>query len=107
MNESRLVFEIMQLLGLHGAVFRCNAGQFFTRSGQRVSGLPKGFSDILFIGDDGRACFVEVKTPGGKTTPEQDKFIERMQKLGARAGIAHSALEAAQICGIGENEYGL
>ena len=99
-NESRLIYEIMCELGRRGAVFRTNAGQFYTKGGQRVSGLPKGFCDILFVGADGVACFVECKVPGGKLTPEQISFIERMQKLGARAGIAYSVEDALEICGI-------
>jgi hypothetical protein len=51
----------MRELGTHGAVFRTNAGQFYIKSGQPVSGLPKGFSDILFVGNDGVSCFVEVR----------------------------------------------
>ena len=91
----------MRELGRHGQIFRTNAGQFYTKSGQRVGGLPKGFSDVLYIGQDGIACFVEVKMPGNKPTPEQVQFIERMQSLGARAGIAYSVEQAAEICRIG------
>lgn len=53
MIESRLIYDCMQTLGRFGAVYRCNAGQFYTRSGQRVSGLPRGFADLLFVGNDG------------------------------------------------------
>ena len=98
MNESRLVYQIMQELGKHGAVFRTNAGHYFTKSGHRVSGLPKGFSDLLFIGPGGNVCFIECKIQGNKASPEQTQFIERMKTLGARAGIAHTVAEAAQIC---------
>jgi hypothetical protein len=100
MNESRLVHETMQELGKHGAIFRTNAGQFYTKSGHRVGGLPKGFTDVLFIRTDGQACFVERKTQGYKVTPEQTQFIERMKSLGARAGVAYSVVEALMICGI-------
>jgi len=97
-NESRLIYEIMHELGKHGAVYRTNAGQFYTKEGQRVGSLPKGFADILFIGTDGIACFIECKVRGYKPTPEQAVFIERMLSLGARAGIAHSVDEAVRIC---------
>ena len=100
MNESRLLYEIMQELGRYGAIFRTNTGSFFTKSGARVSGLPKGFSDVLFIGSDGIACFVEVKAQGNKASPEQIQFIERMKSLGARAGIAYSVTDAVKICEI-------
>jgi len=100
MSESNLVNEIMREVGKFGAIFRTNAGTYYTKTGQRVSGLPKGFSDVLFIGNDGIACFIECKLPGNKPTPEQDSFIERMKSLGARAGIAHSVADAANICGL-------
>ena len=99
-SESRLVYECMQLLGKHGAVFRTNAGRYYTRSGQTVTGLPRGFSDILFIRQDGRACFVELKKKGNKASPEQEKFISKMQSMGALAGVAYTPEQAAQICGI-------
>ena len=102
-SESQLVYEVMQVLGRYGAVFRTNSGQFYAKNGQPVSGLPKGFSDVLFIRPDGRACFIELKTGGNETSPEQEKFIERMQKLSAVAGKVRSAAEALRLCGVGNN----
>ena len=100
MNESRLVYEIMRELGKSGAVFRTNAGCYYTRSGRRVSGLPKGFSDILYIRSDGIACFIECKLQRNKTSPEQIAFIEKMRSYGARAGIAYNVNDALNIAGI-------
>jgi len=100
MSESQLVYSVMQELGKHGAVFRTNAGRFYTRSGQAISGLPKGFTDVLFIGPDGIACFIECKLKSNKPSPEQVEFIERMQSLGARAGIAYDVDDAIIICDI-------
>ena len=61
MTERQLVYECMQYLGEHGAVFRTNAGRFYTKGEQSVSGLPKGFTVLLFIRWDGRACFIECR----------------------------------------------
>ena len=107
MSESRLIFETMQELGRFGAIFRTNAGRFYTKSGQPVSGLPKGFSDLLFVGKDGVCCFIELKVDGNKASPEQAAFIERMQSLNARAGIAYSVADALQICGIAADDEGM
>ena len=104
MSESQLVYNVIVELGKYGAVFRTNAGQYYTKTGQRVSGLPKGFSDILFIRNDGIACFIECKTGNNKASLKQQRFIERMQALGARAGIAHSVAEAAELCGLQRKE---
>ena len=102
-TESRLLYEILKTLGLHGAVFRTNAGQFFDKSGRRVSGLPKGFSDIMLILPGGQACFIECKTKPNKPTDEQVEFIEKMRRLGCRAGVAFSIDDALRICGLTDN----
>ena len=47
MNESRLVYDVMQALGKHGAVYRCNAGAIRLPNGKTFRGMPKGFSDIM------------------------------------------------------------
>jgi len=102
MRESRLIYDVMQELGKHGAVYRCNAGQYYTKSGQRVSGLPKGFADCMLVLPGGTACFVECKVKPNKPTPEQLAFIGKMQGLGCRAGVAYSVADALEICGIVE-----
>lgn len=39
----------------------------------------------------GRALYVEVKRPSGKTTPEQAAFLQSAAKDGALAFVARSA----------------
>lgn len=94
-----------------GLCFRCNAGEFWQGRRvyspaykqdvlldiRRVAGLPKGFTDLLYIGNDGKTAFIEVKAPGGKIRSEQIKFIERVRSMGFRAGIAHNIEEAKEI----------
>ena len=43
---------------------------------------------------DGRAVFIEVKTPKGRPTKEQKHFLEQMRNAGAIAGVCRSAEEA-------------
>jgi len=100
MNESKLVCDIMTELGKYGYVVRCNSGSIPMSNGKRFRAMPQGFSDIMLILPGGKACFVECKTGNNKASPEQRAFIERMRKLGARAGIAYSVAEAAEICEI-------
>lgn len=94
-----------------GLCFRCNAGEFW--QGRRVyspaykqdilldiravKGLPKGFTDLLYVSPYGRVAFIEVKKPGRKVRPEQVKFIERLRSMGYAAGIAHNIEEAKEI----------
>lgn len=40
---------------------------------------------------------IEVKTPTGRTTPEQSNFIQAVRKAGGMAGIATSPTEAMGI----------
>lgn len=62
------------------------------------TGLPKGFSDLFgFRKSDGRAVFIEVKTPTGKPSKEQLNFINKMRLYGALAGIARSVEDARNI----------
>ena len=99
-TESRLVYECMQFLGLHGAVYRCNSGSVPLPNGKRFQGMPKGFADIMVILPGGRVAFIECKTGKNNVNPEQERFIMRMRGLGARAGVARSVDDAAKICGI-------
>jgi len=89
----------MQELGKHGAVFRTNAGSIKLPNGKMLHGLPKGFSDIMFIRPDGVTCFIELKTGKNKPSPEQEAFICKMQGMNCRAGVAYSVDEAMSICG--------
>jgi hypothetical protein len=98
MNESRLVFDIMRELGKHGAVYRCNSGSVKLPNGKRFNGMPKGFADVMLIRSGGVVCFVECKTDKGRLSDEQERFIARMQALGAKAGTARSVEEAMTVC---------
>lgn len=104
-HESRLLYEVMQELGKHGAVYRCNSGSVKLPSGKYFRAMPEGFADVLFIRADGVACFVETKVKPNKPTAKQTAFIEKMRGLNCRAGIAYSVGEAMLICGVGE--YGV
>lgn len=109
-DETSVQNKIRIGLSDHGIVFRTNAGDFWQGTLayseefnqqvlinlRRVSGLPKGFSDLLFVGD-GFTAFIEVKD--GKNTPSDDQinFIRRMHELHQRAGVAYSVEDAMQI----------
>ena len=102
-NESDLFYKVMQELGKHGAVYRCNSGNVRLPNGKQFRGMPKGFSDVMLIRPGGKACFVEIKVRPNAPTPEQLVFIEKMQGLGCLAGVAYSIDEALKICEIEGN----
>lgn len=98
-KEHRIQNEIRIALADSCIVFRMNVGMGYTADGRYFNtGVPKGFPDLFgFRKSDGRAVFIEVKTPKGKPSAEQTKFIETMQKSGAIAGICRSAEDAVKL----------
>jgi hypothetical protein len=79
----------------------------FSTFGAQTKSLT-GFSDLLVItpiiitpemvGQQfARAGFIEVKKLTGRPTKDQLNFIDQMQKLGARAGVARSIEDVKQI----------
>lgn len=99
MSEHELQNEIRLALSDSCVLFRINVGGAYTEDGRWFSsGVPKGYSDLSGVRrSDGRAVFIEVKTPAGRIRPEQRDFIEAMQKCGALAGFARSIEEAKRI----------
>lgn len=57
-------------------IFRINVGAGFTKDGRYFNtGVPPGFSDLFGVRkSDGRAVFIEVKTPKGKPTEKQENL---------------------------------
>lgn len=102
---------------------RANVGKAWTGSkvdklpGNRVlihdarpfdTGLPTGFTDTFgvtsvtitpdMVGQVvGVAHFIEYKSDKGRATPLQQRFMDAMRRLGARAGVARSAQDALDI----------
>jgi hypothetical protein len=112
-SESRIQAEIRLALSEYGICFRFNAGEFFQGKpvyskefNQRVlislrpvHGLPIGFPDLLFIGNDGTVVFIETKRPGEKPRQEQLNFIDVMDQHGIRAGVAYNVEDAIKLIG--------
>ncbi len=48
----------------------------------------KGSSDLLGVLPDGRFLAIECKSAGGRLSPEQADFLERVQQLGGCAIVA-------------------
>lgn len=110
MLESKIQNQIRCELSKYGCVFRTNSGEFW--QGQtvyskefhqpvlinlrRVSGLPAGFSDLLFVAP-GKVVFIETKNEIGHLRPEQKNFLERMRSMGYVAGVARSVNEAVTL----------
>lgn len=110
-EEHRIQNEIRsQLPGV--VLFRSNAGDFWQGKPvyskefkqtvlinlRRIEGLPEGFSDLFGVRlIDGKAVFIEVKTPNGIATPAQKNFLQKMRTYGAVAGVCRSVREAIEL----------
>ena len=110
MREHTIQDRIRLELSKHGLVFRTNAGSAWggkcvnvpiygriILNPQKIDLLPKGFSDLLFVGPDGKIAFIECKDDKGTLRPEQVKFLKLMKSYGYRAGVARSVEDALKI----------
>ena len=113
MREHTIQDRIRLALSQHGLVFRTNAGSAWggqytnappygniILNPRKIELLPKGFSDLLFVGTDGRVAFIECKDDKGKLRPEQERFLNLMKSYGHRAGVARSVEDALRIIGV-------
>ena len=97
MRERSVQNAIRLALSVEGVILRLNVGLFYTEDGRPIAtGLPRGTSDLLFIGR-GYVAFIETKAPKGRVTEDQLNFLARMRSLGHRAGIARSVEDAFDI----------
>lgn len=98
-SEAYIQNEIRCELSKHGIVIRQNTGNFKTTDGRYIKCGVKGLSDLLFIGKNGKVAFLEVKTATGRASKEQLNFIDKVQRLGHKAGIVRSVDEALKMIG--------
>ncbi len=91
--------QIRTALSPYCTIFRVNVGKGYTPDGRYFdTGVPPGFSDLFgFRNSDGKAVFIEVKTPTGRISKKQQTFLEAMQKSGAIAGICRSTRDALDL----------
>ena len=61
------------------------------------AGLCVGSADIVGVASGGRFLAIEVKTATGRTTKEQDNFLQAVRNAGGLAGVARSVDEALAI----------
>ena len=99
MTEHEIQNQIRIETAPYAALFRINVGSGYTKGGRYFNtGVPSGFSDLFGVRkSDGRAVFIEVKTPKGRPSEKQINFINQMKKHGAIAGICRSAEEAIKL----------
>lgn len=99
MKESDIQRLIMLALSEAGClIWRNNTGVLKNAAGIPIKfGLCVGSSDLIGLTPTGRFLAVEIKTPTGKPTPEQTRFLEAVRARGGIAGIARSPEEALDL----------
>jgi len=80
-TEKEVTIQIRQVLKI------CRI--FNWKHWQGPMSYPKGISDILGV-YKGRFLAIEVKRPGGRVSPEQRAFIERINDEGGIGFVAYS-----------------
>lgn len=109
--EGRLMRQIMVALSQAGhRVWRVNAGKGWVGPSRRNAdgsvtiahaqpffGVPEGVSDLIGLATDGVFIAVEVKYEKGRPSPAQTAYIEMVNGMGGRAGIARSVEDALRI----------
>lgn len=95
-EEHRIQNEIRAALAPYCVIFRVNVGAGRTEDGRYFStGVPRGFSDLFGVRlSDGKAVFIEVKSPTGRPTKQQSNFINKMRSYGAIAGVCRNVEDA-------------
>ena len=96
-EETKIQNEIMLELSKYGIPIRQQSGVFYTEYGSRISIGINGMSDILFLRNDGKPFWLEVKTKKGKPSKDQEKFIETMNKMHIKSGIVRSIEDALNL----------
>ncbi len=97
--ETVLQKQIVEAIRAHGLWVVRVAGQGTLQhvgKGQAVLKQSEmaGFPDLLVLGPEGTAVWLEVKTPKGKVSPLQRSRIERLGILGHHAGVVRSVEQA-------------
>lgn len=100
MNKETSIQNLIRIaLSAKGCiVLRSNVGLFYTPDGRMIRIGEKGQSDLHgHRPSDGKAFYLETKTPIGKLTSDQRQFLRAMKATGAIAGTARSPEEAVDL----------
>jgi len=90
-SELDIQKQILTWLKLNGIfAFRVNTMGVPLPNGKFRPSPMKGIPDIIGVLPGGRALFIEVKRPGGKTSKEQDEFLAVADIAGAEVLVAES-----------------
>jgi hypothetical protein len=87
MLERKVVDIIRSYLTGRGCYVQKNHGDGYT---------PPGIPDLYVFAPGGKFMAIEVKRPGGVVSPEQTKFIQKLNDLGFKAFVAYGLEEVLE-----------
>lgn len=90
-EESRLKRAICDYLATmcQSCIFTLTPGIQASKKFGRSKYMVKGWPDLTGV-YNGRPLFIEIKTPTGVVSPEQDAMINKLKAMGAIAFVARS-----------------
>lgn len=109
MREQEIQRQVMLALSEAGCLaWRCNTGtgwqgkMLHQAQGQVTlgdcrplhAGLTKGGADLIGVAPGGRFLAVEIKTPSGRVSRDQEKFLLAVNRAGGLGFVARSADDA-------------
>jgi len=99
MREADIQNQIRMALNPYAVIFRVNSGKVRMQDGRYFdTGVPNGYTDLSgFRKSDGKAIFLEIKTPKGKLREAQIHFLSQMSKHDVISGVARSPEDAIRI----------
>lgn len=99
MTEADIQNSIRLALSKYAVIFRVNSGKVCMQDGRYFdTGVPNGYTDLSgFRKSDGKAIFIEVKTPAGSLRDTQKQFIGSIEKHPVIIGVCRSAEEAVDL----------
>ena len=60
-------------------------------------GVVAGVPDLIFVCAGGITCWLEIKVPGGRLSPDQKAFHDHLASLEHRCAVVHSLEEAVHV----------
>lgn len=88
-TEFQIQSEILEFL-LKKGIFAWKDRQQIGKPGKGTDVRSKGVPDILGVLKGGKMLAIEVKKKGGKLSPEQADYLDKIKSLGGVAFVAMS-----------------
>lgn len=104
-DEANLQVAICQMLQSRLLYFFCVPNDLLGQSKNaalriaryKAIGLRSGISDLVIVTQDGKAHFMEIKTPKGTLSESQKNFADMCRACGWNYGVARSVEDASSL----------